>query len=89
MPSNLKRPLNYVEAIREAFDQSMAKDSNVIVIGEGVPDPKAIFGSTDHEVARTIDSLGAVLFEPLSNVRHLAIQLVAVSSKYHLRMCAG
>ena len=46
MPSNLKRPLNYVEAIREAFDQSMAKDSNVIVIGEGVPDPKAIFGST-------------------------------------------
>lgn len=40
------RQLSYVEAIREALDQSMMQDDRVIVIGEGVPDPKAIFGST-------------------------------------------
>jgi pyruvate dehydrogenase E1 component beta subunit len=40
------RQISYVEAIREALDQSMAQDDQVIVIGEGVPDPKAIFNST-------------------------------------------
>lgn len=40
------RQISYVEAIREALDQSMAQDDRVIVIGEGVPDPKAIFNST-------------------------------------------
>jgi pyruvate dehydrogenase E1 component beta subunit len=40
------RQISYVEAIREALDQSMMQDANVIVIGEGVPDPKAIFNST-------------------------------------------
>lgn len=40
------RQLSYVEAIREALDQTMARDERVIVIGEGVPDPKAIFNST-------------------------------------------
>ena len=40
------RQISYVEAIREALDQSMTKDDRVIVIGEGVPDPKAIFNST-------------------------------------------
>ncbi len=47
MPDVLSnRQLNYVEAIREALDQCMAADPNVLVIGEGVPDPKAIFTST-------------------------------------------
>lgn len=40
------RQLTYVEAILEALDQSMMQDDRVIVIGEGVPDPKAIFNST-------------------------------------------
>ena len=40
------RSISYVEAIREALDQSMAQDDRVIVIGEGVPDPKAIFNTT-------------------------------------------
>ena len=40
------RQISYVEAIREALDQSMSQDERVIVIGEGVPDPKAIFTST-------------------------------------------
>lgn len=40
------RQISYVEAIREALDQSMTQDDRVIVIGEGVPDPKAIFNST-------------------------------------------
>lgn len=40
------RQLNYVEAIREAFDQALSDDPRVLLIGEGVPDPKAIFAST-------------------------------------------
>ncbi|MEY4331506.1 MAG: hypothetical protein RLZZ196_244 [Bacteroidota bacterium] len=43
---NETRQLTYVEAIREALDQSMTQDERVIIIGEGVPDPKAIFNST-------------------------------------------
>lgn len=43
---NNNRQLSYVEAVCEALDQSMVQDDRVIVIGEGVPDPKAIFGST-------------------------------------------
>lgn len=34
------------DAIREATEQCMAKDNSVIIIGEGVPDPKGIFGTT-------------------------------------------
>ena len=40
------RQLNFVEAIREGLDLALAKDPSVLVIGEGVPDPKAIFTST-------------------------------------------
>jgi pyruvate dehydrogenase E1 component beta subunit len=40
------RQISYVEAVREALEQSMVEDDRVIVIGEGVPDPKAIFNST-------------------------------------------
>lgn len=40
------RQINYVEAIREALDQCLTTNPDVLVIGEGVPDPKAIFTST-------------------------------------------
>ena len=40
----MKRVLTFVEAIREAIDQSMAKDKNTILFGLGVDDPKTIFG---------------------------------------------
>lgn len=40
------RELKYFEAIKEAIDQMMAQDSSVFIIGEGVPDPKGIFGTT-------------------------------------------
>jgi len=40
------RQLSYVDAIREALDQAMDRDPNVVIIGEGAPDPKAIFNST-------------------------------------------
>ncbi|NBS76152.1 MAG: alpha-ketoacid dehydrogenase subunit beta [Betaproteobacteria bacterium] len=40
------RELSYTQAICEALDQAMHQDPKVIVIGEGVPDPKAIFHST-------------------------------------------
>ncbi len=41
-----ERVLTYAEAIREALDISLQKHSNAFIIGEGVPDPGAIFGST-------------------------------------------
>jgi pyruvate dehydrogenase E1 component beta subunit len=34
------------EAIREALEQAMEEDERVILVGEGVPDPKGIFGTT-------------------------------------------
>lgn len=40
------RRITYGQAIREALDQAMETDENVVVIGEGVPDPKAIFSTT-------------------------------------------
>ena len=40
------REITYAEAIAEAISQSMEKDPSVFIIGEGVPDPKAIFGTT-------------------------------------------
>lgn len=42
------RKITYADAILEALDQSMTADERVIVIGEGVPDPKAIFGTTKN-----------------------------------------
>src|SRR5246127_5002483 len=41
-----ERTLSYVEAIREAADQEMARDPSVIVFGLDVDDPKAIQGTT-------------------------------------------
>ncbi|MBO05614.1 MAG: alpha-ketoacid dehydrogenase subunit beta, partial [Parcubacteria group bacterium] len=40
------RELTYAQALLEATQQSMEKDSEVILIGEGVPDVKSIFGTT-------------------------------------------
>lgn len=40
------RPLSGSDAVRDAIDVSMARDARVLVVGEGVPDPKAIFGTT-------------------------------------------
>jgi pyruvate/2-oxoglutarate/acetoin dehydrogenase E1 component len=40
------RSLSYVEAIREATDQEMARDPSVVVFGLDVDDPKAIQGTT-------------------------------------------
>jgi pyruvate/2-oxoglutarate/acetoin dehydrogenase E1 component len=41
-----ERCLSYVEAVREAADQEMARDESVIVFGLDVDDPKAIQGTT-------------------------------------------
>lgn len=46
MHNHSQREITYIEAIREAFDLCLNEDENVIIIGEGVPDPKAIFNST-------------------------------------------
>src|SRR3989344_8027985 len=43
---NSLRQLKYFEAIREAIEQCMEENKNVFIIGEGVPDPKGIFGTT-------------------------------------------
>ena len=42
----MARTLSYCDAIREALWQAMEDDPRVIVFGEGVDDPRAIFGST-------------------------------------------
>ena len=46
------RTLSFPEAICEATTQEMARDSNVIVMGQGVDDPKAILGTTKGLVER-------------------------------------
>ena len=46
LPSQKVRTISFAEAIREATVQCMRQDERVLVVGEGVPDPKGIFGST-------------------------------------------
>lgn len=46
MPDQGKRDITFALAVREGLDQAMEQDPRVIVIGEGVPDPKAIFNTT-------------------------------------------
>lgn len=41
-----ERQITQAAAIREALEQALLEDERVIVIGEGVPDPKGIFGTT-------------------------------------------
>lgn len=43
-----ERKITLEEAINEAIDISMQQDHLVFIIGEGVPDPKAIFGTTKN-----------------------------------------
>lgn len=40
------RAISFVEALREGTDQLLSADQSVYLIGEGVPDPKYIFGTT-------------------------------------------
>lgn len=42
----MSRNLTYVDAVREATDQEMARDPDVLIFGLGVDDPKAIQGTT-------------------------------------------
>lgn len=42
----MTREIKYSEAIREATDQCMSRDDSIFIIGEGVPDPARIFGTT-------------------------------------------
>ncbi len=46
MPELTNRNLSFAQAVHEGLDQAMELDSRVIIIGEGVPDPKAIFNTT-------------------------------------------
>jgi pyruvate/2-oxoglutarate/acetoin dehydrogenase E1 component len=46
------RTLSYVDAVREAADQEMERDSSVVVFGLDVDDPKAIQGTTRGLLAR-------------------------------------
>lgn len=46
MPDSRGREITFAQAVREGIDQAMEHDPRVIVIGEGVPDPKAIFNTT-------------------------------------------
>ena len=48
----MKRILSYPEAIREAIEQEMSRDSSVIVLGQGVDDPKRIYGTTNEFLER-------------------------------------
>jgi pyruvate/2-oxoglutarate/acetoin dehydrogenase E1 component len=41
-----RRTLSFIDAIREATDQEMARDANVMLFGLDVDDPKAILGTT-------------------------------------------
>ena len=42
----MKRNLSYAEAIQEAIEQEMARDGSVILLGLGVDDFKAVYGTT-------------------------------------------
>ena len=41
-----ERQITYSQAVREGMAQALAQTADLFVIGEGVPDPKAIFGTT-------------------------------------------
>ncbi len=42
----MARNIKFSQAINEALHEAMAEDARVIIYGLGVPDPKAIFGTT-------------------------------------------
>ena len=43
-----QRIISASQAILEATDQFMKKDGNLVLIGEGINDPKGIFGTTSN-----------------------------------------
>ncbi len=45
-PPKTMRACNSAEAIQDALMLCLERDDDVVIIGEGVPDPKAIFGTT-------------------------------------------
>jgi pyruvate/2-oxoglutarate/acetoin dehydrogenase E1 component len=49
---SIDRALSFVDAIREATDQEMARDERVLLFGLDVDDPKAILGTTKGLVER-------------------------------------
>jgi pyruvate/2-oxoglutarate/acetoin dehydrogenase E1 component len=60
----VERTLSFADAVREAADQEMARDENVIVFGLDVDDPKAIQGTTRGLVEKY--GPGRVFGTPLS-----------------------
>jgi len=40
--------LRFSDAINMAIDDSMSEDKSIVIFGEGVPDPKSIFGTTKN-----------------------------------------
>lgn len=56
MSTQNERLTTMAQAIREATEQAMAADPTIFVLGEGVTDPKAIFGTTDGLLKRFGDS---------------------------------
>jgi pyruvate/2-oxoglutarate/acetoin dehydrogenase E1 component len=42
----MSRQITFCQAINEALHQAMARDKTVFILGEGVDDPRTIFGST-------------------------------------------
>lgn len=52
LPRSATRTLSYIDAIREATDQEMARDPAVLVFGLDVDDPKAIQGTTRGLLAK-------------------------------------
>src|SRR5258708_16851511 len=47
-----ERVIQYTEAIREATEMEMTRDSSVVVLGMGVDDAKAILGTTKGRVEK-------------------------------------
>lgn len=47
-----KRNLSFANAINESIFQNMQENKNVIIMGEGVGDPKEIFGTTNNLIKK-------------------------------------
>lgn len=69
------RVLSYQEAIREAIDQSMALDSNVIVLGEGVDTAGYIYDTTKDLSAKY--GKGRVIETPIAEAAMTGVTLGA------------
>ena len=52
------RKNSFIDAMRESLVQSMEKDKNVVILGEGVTDVKGIFNSTNAALKKIWTSTG-------------------------------